>query len=75
MWGAQSSGASIDTFKIDAFASYGHEQGDDASVSEAATFAYTTTRPTVNRPAEREGSMLENRRALASNSRRGEALI
>ena len=42
VWGAQSSGASIVSFNIDAFTSYGHEQGDNAPVSEAAAFAYTT---------------------------------
>jgi len=42
VWGAQSSGASIVSFNLDAFASYGHEQGDNAPVSEAAAFAYTT---------------------------------
>lgn len=42
VWGAQTSGASIVSFNLDAFKSYGHEQGDNAPVSEAATFAYTT---------------------------------
>ncbi len=42
VWGAQSSGASIVSFNLDAFSSYGHEQGDNAPVSEAAAFAYTT---------------------------------
>ncbi|MGA0542147.1 type I-C CRISPR-associated protein Cas8c/Csd1 [Neotabrizicola sp. VNH66] len=42
VWGAQSSGASLVSFNLDAFTSYGHEQGDNAPVSEAATFAYTT---------------------------------
>ncbi len=42
VWGAQTSGASIVSFNLDAFASYGHEQGDNAPVSEAAAFAYTT---------------------------------
>ena len=41
VWGAQSSGASIVSFNLDAFTSYGHEQGDNAPVSEAAAFAYT----------------------------------
>jgi len=40
--GAQSSGASIVSFNLDAFTSYGKEQGDNAPVSEAAAFAYTT---------------------------------
>lgn len=42
VWGAQSSGASIVSFNRDAFTSYGHEQGDNAPVSEAAAFKYTT---------------------------------
>jgi CRISPR-associated protein Csd1 len=42
VWGAQSSGASIVSFNKDAFTSYGHEQGDNAPISEAAAFAYTT---------------------------------
>ena len=42
VWGAQSAGASIISFNLDAFTSYGHEQGDNAPTSEAAAFAYTT---------------------------------
>lgn len=42
VWGAQSSGASIVSFNLDAFTSYGHEQGDNAPVSELAAFAYAT---------------------------------
>lgn len=42
VWGAQSSGASLVSYNLDAFTSYGHEQGDNAQVSEAAAFAYTT---------------------------------
>ena len=42
VWEAQPSGASIVSFNLDAFTSYGHEQGDNAPVSEAAAFAYTT---------------------------------
>lgn len=51
VWGAQSSGASLISFNLDAFASYGHEQGDNAPVSEAAAFAYTTT---LNRFLEKD---------------------
>ena len=40
--GAQSSGASIVSFNLEAFSSYGKEQGDNAPVSEQAAFAYTT---------------------------------
>ncbi len=42
VWGAQSSGASLISFNLDAFSSYGHEQGGNAPVSEAAAFAYST---------------------------------
>jgi len=42
VWGAQSSGAALVSFNLDAFTSYGHEQGDNAPVSEAAAFAYAT---------------------------------
>jgi CRISPR-associated protein Csd1 len=40
--GAQSAGASIVSFNLDAFTSYGKSQGDNAPVSEQAAFAYTT---------------------------------
>lgn len=42
VWGAQSSGASIVAFNQESFTSYGHEQGDNAPISEAAAFRYTT---------------------------------
>jgi len=40
--GAQSSGASIVSFNLESFTSYGKTQGDNAPVSEQAAFAYTT---------------------------------
>ncbi len=40
--GAQSSGASIVSFNLDAFTSYGKVQGGNAPVSHQAAFAYTT---------------------------------
>lgn len=40
--GAQSSGASIVSFNLDSFKSYGKEQGANAPVSQEAAFAYTT---------------------------------
>lgn len=43
VWGGQSSGGAIVSFNLDAFTSYGHEQGDNAQVSETAAFKYTTT--------------------------------
>ena len=42
VWGGQSAGGSIISFNLDAFTSYGHEQGDNAPTSEAAAFAYTS---------------------------------
>jgi CRISPR-associated protein Csd1 len=42
VWGAQVAGAALVSFNSDAYESYGHEQGDNAPVSEAAAFAYTT---------------------------------
>lgn len=53
VWGAQSSGASIVSFNLDSFTSYGHEQGDNAPVSEVAAFKYTTA---LNRFLERDSS-------------------
>lgn len=53
VWGAQSSGAALVSFNLDAFTSYGHEQGDNAPVSEAAAFAYTTA---LNRFLEKGSS-------------------
>lgn len=38
--GAQSSGASLVSFNLDAFKSYGKDQGDNAPTSEAAAFRY-----------------------------------
>lgn len=40
--GAQSSGASLVSFNLDAFTSYGKKQGENAPVSDKAAFAYTT---------------------------------
>lgn len=42
VWGAQTAGASIVSFNADAYESYGHEQGENAPVSEGAAAAYTT---------------------------------
>lgn len=53
VWGAQSSGAALVSFNLEAFTSYGHEQGENAPVSEAAAFAYTTV---LNRFLERDSS-------------------
>lgn len=40
--GAQSSGASIVSFNLESFTSYGKTQGENAPISEQAAFAYTT---------------------------------
>ena len=40
VWGAQSSGASLVSFNLDAFRSYGKEQGSNAPVSRLATERY-----------------------------------
>ena len=42
VWGAQSSGANIVSFNLDAFNSYGKTQGANAPVGKPAVFAYTT---------------------------------
>lgn len=42
VWGAQTSGANIVSFNLDAFASYGHTQGENAPVSKLAAFGYTS---------------------------------
>ncbi len=47
VWGAQSSGANIVSFNLDAFCSYGKEQGLNAPVGERAEFAYVTALNTL----------------------------
>lgn len=42
VWGAQSSGANIISFNLDAFRSWGKEQGANAPIGERPAFAYTT---------------------------------
>ncbi|MCK9201007.1 MAG: type I-C CRISPR-associated protein Cas8c/Csd1 [Gallionella sp.] len=42
VWGAQSSGASLVSFNLDAFGSYGKSQGANAPVGKRAVFSYTT---------------------------------
>jgi len=42
VWGAQSAGAALVSFNLDAFTSYGHEQGNNAPTSERAAAKYTT---------------------------------
>jgi len=57
--GAQSFGASIVSFNLDAFTSYGKEQGDNAPVSEAAAFAYTTVLNHLLRRSEHNRQRLQ----------------
>lgn len=42
VWGAQTSGANIVSFNLDAFTSFGREQGANAPIGKPAAFAYTT---------------------------------
>jgi len=47
VWGAQSSGANIVSFNLDAFRSFNKEQGNNAPVGKKAEFAYTTALNTL----------------------------
>ncbi|MBU2623710.1 MAG: type I-C CRISPR-associated protein Cas8c/Csd1 [Proteobacteria bacterium] len=47
VWGAQSSGANIVSFNLDAFKSFSKEQGNNAPVGKKAEFAYTTALNTL----------------------------
>ncbi len=42
VWGAQSSGANIVSFNLDAFRSFGKKQGYNAPIGQTTEFAYTT---------------------------------
>ncbi|MDF7807380.1 type I-C CRISPR-associated protein Cas8c/Csd1 [Pontiellaceae bacterium B12219] len=42
VWGAQSSGANIVSFNLDAVSSFGKKQGHNAPIGKQAEFAYTT---------------------------------
>ncbi|WP_458072167.1 type I-C CRISPR-associated protein Cas8c/Csd1 [Rhodanobacter sp. BL-MT-08] len=57
--GAQSAGASIVSFNLDAFASYGKSQGENAPVSEQAAFAYTTALNHLLRRSEHNRQRLQ----------------
>ncbi len=48
--GAQSSGAYLVSFNMDAFSSYGKKQGNNAPVSQEVAFAYATTLNHLLRP-------------------------
>lgn len=47
VWGAQSSGANIVSFNLDAFRSFGKKKGLNAPVGQKTTFAYTTALNTL----------------------------
>jgi len=47
VWGAQSSGANIVSFNLDAFRSFGKKQGLNAQVGQHVEFAYTTALNTL----------------------------
>jgi CRISPR-associated protein Csd1 len=57
--GAQSSGASIVSFNLDAFTSFGKDQGLNAPVSEQAAFAYTTALNHLLRPGDHNRQRLQ----------------
>jgi CRISPR-associated protein Csd1 len=52
--GAQSSGAALVSFNLDSFTSYGHSQGENAPVSEAAAFAYASALNGLLAPSGRD---------------------
>ncbi|KAF1049015.1 type I-C CRISPR-associated protein Cas8c/Csd1 [Xylophilus sp.] len=57
--GAQSSGASIVSFNLESFTSYGKSQGENAPVSEQAAFAYTTVLNHLLRRSEHNRQRLQ----------------
>ncbi|RIQ18698.1 type I-C CRISPR-associated protein Cas8c/Csd1 [Bordetella avium] len=57
--GAQSAGASIVSFNLDAFTSYGKIQGHNAPVSEQVAFAYTAVLNHLLRRTERNHQRLQ----------------
>ena len=56
--GAQSSGASMVSFNLEAFESFGKKQGDNAPVSDRAAFAYTTALNAMLAPESRRSLRL-----------------
>jgi CRISPR-associated protein Csd1 len=63
--GAQSSGASLVSFNLDAFSSYGKEQGANAPTSDAAAFRYGAA---LNRMLDRSGSRNRVARPIGDTS-------
>ncbi len=77
--GAHSAGASIVSFNLGAFTSYGKDQGDNAPISEQAAFAYTTAlnyllrRDPGNRQRMQIGDATVVFWAVAADARQAEA--
>ena len=57
--GAQTAGASIVSFNLESFCSYGKDQGNNAPVSEQAAFAYTTVLNHLLRRSEHNRQRLQ----------------
>lgn len=57
--GSQSSGASVVSFNLESFSSYGKNQGENAPVSEQAAFAYTTALNHLLRRSEHNRQRLQ----------------
>lgn len=57
--GAQSAGASIVSFNLDSFTSYGKNQGENAPISEQAAFSYTTVLNYLLRRSEHNHQRLQ----------------
>lgn len=60
VWGAQTSGANIVSFNLDAFTSYGKKQGFNAPVGKRAEFAYTTALNTLLRKGSHQRIQVGN---------------
>jgi CRISPR-associated protein Csd1 len=58
--GANTSGASLVSFNLPAFESYGRAQGDNAPVGEAAAFAYTTALNSLLASGSRQHALVAN---------------
>lgn len=70
--GAQSAGAALVSFNLDAFTSYGHSQGENAPVSEAAAFAYATA---LNGLLAAQGMTAKNRPRYPNRVMLGETTV
>ncbi len=72
--GAQSSGASITSFNLDAFTSYGHKQGNNAPVSEDAAAAYTSVLNHFLRTKENKVQLGDSSTVFWADGSRAEAV-